>query len=540
MGKQRADWRSREGSLITPHIVPGKPKLPYHAFKNYVETEDIDGYLHHFERLCQLHEINAADQVTLLVSKLAGRAAEAYRTMPDEDSRDYQKVKQAILDRYAITPEAYRQRFRESRKTEKDTHMEWTHRLTRAGKGWVQAAQATTVEDMLQLLLLEQFFQGLTPDLQNWLRDRKPRILTEAARWADEYQDARRAQQAQARSILGAANRPPTINPTPALRPGGGNYQTPPRYNNARSFIRCHTCNQQGHMQRDCPRNRNRSTWNTPTNFPANRAAVHCYQSEPRQPFFGTQFNEESLGTLHEVNPLQAAADNRQGHRQGVHVEGKRLQGLRDSGATITLVRNHLVPKHQLTGEYVAVRVAGGAIYKIPTAKVHLDWGAGSGNVEVGLMQDLPADVILGNDLGELTSAFVSPHPAQEALPVVTRQQARTTASSEHSEAPELRLPFAMNFVFLTLSISPTFALSSVTLTTTPGAHVEGRSNQNFPASQRLLETLQTIRVSSPGNQALQAIQVQEGEGSSLNAAGVPKSVDQVQDLPEVEMAEAA
>ncbi|KAM4710135.1 LOW QUALITY PROTEIN: uncharacterized protein O3C94_000139 [Discoglossus pictus] len=421
----------------TTHTT-GVAKIPYHAFKNYVETEDIDGYLHDFERLCQLHEINAADQVPLLVGKLAGRASEAYRTMPDEDSRDYQKVKQAILDRYAITPEAYRQRFRESRKTEKDTHMEWAHRLTRAGKGWVQAAQATTVEDMLQLLLLEQFFQGLTPDLQNWLRDRKPRILTDAARWADEYQDARRAQRAQARSILGAANPPPAINPTPALRPGGGNYQTPPRYNNARSFIRCHTCNQQGHIQRHCPRNRNRSTWNTPTNSPANRAAVHCYQSEPRQPFFGTRSNEESLGTLHEVNPVQAAADNRQGHRQGVHVEGKRLQGLRDSGATITLVRNHLVPKQQLTGEYVAVRVAGGAIYKIPTAKVHLDWGAGSGNVEVGLMQDLPADVILGNDLGELTSAFVSQYPAQEALPVVTRQQVRTTASSEHSQAPTL------------------------------------------------------------------------------------------------------
>ncbi|KAM4663490.1 uncharacterized protein O3C94_011742 [Discoglossus pictus] len=438
MEKQRADRRSREGSQITPHIIPGKPKIPYHSFKNYVETEDIDAYLHDFERLCQLHEINAADQVPLLVGKLAGRASEAYRTMPDEDSGDYQKVKQAILDRYAITPEAYRQRFRESRKTEKDTHMEWSHRLTRAGKGWVQAAQATTVEDMLQLLLLEQFFQGLTPDLQNWLRDRKPRILTDAARCADEYQDARRAQRAQARSILGAANPPPAINPTLALHPGSGNYQTPPRYNNARSFFRCHTCNQQGHIQRHCPRNRNRSTWNTPTNSPANRAAVHCYQSEPRQPFFGTLSNEKSLGTLHEVNPVQAAADNRQGHRQGVHVEGKRLQGLRDSGATITLVRNHLVPKQQLTLEYVAVRVAGGAIYKIPTAKVHLDWGAGSGNVEVGLMQDLPADVILGNDLGELTSAFVSQYPAQEALPVVTRQQARTTASSEHSEAPTL------------------------------------------------------------------------------------------------------
>ncbi|KAM4676056.1 LOW QUALITY PROTEIN: uncharacterized protein O3C94_008702 [Discoglossus pictus] len=424
MEKQRADRRSREGSLITPHILPGKPKIPYNAFKNDVETEDIDGYLHNFERLCQLHEINAADQVPLLVGKLAGRASEAYRTMPDEDSRDYQKVKQAILDRYAIT------RFRESRKTEKDTHMERAHRLTRAGKGWVQAAQATTVEDMLQLLLLEQFFQGLTPDLQNWLRNRKPCILTDAARWGDEYQDARRAQRAQARSILGAANPPPAINATPALRTGGGNYQTPPWYNNARSFIRCHTCNQQGHIQRHCPRNRNRSTWNTPTNSPANRAAVHCYQSA------STTFLRDPLGTLHEVNPVQAAADNRQGHRQGVHIEGKRLQGLRDSGATITLVRNHLVPKQQLTGEYVAVRVAGGAIYKVPTAKVHLDWGAGSGNVEVGLMQDLPADVILGNDLGELTSAFVSQYPAQEALPVVTWQQARTTASSEHSEAP--------------------------------------------------------------------------------------------------------
>ncbi|KAM9326851.1 uncharacterized protein PAF06_003086 [Gastrophryne carolinensis] len=70
-----------------------------------------------------------------------------------------------------------------------------------------------------------------------------------------------------------------------------------------------------------------------------------------------------------------------------------------------------------------AVRVAGGAVFRLPTARVHLDWDAESGRVHVGLMDNLPAEVLLGNDLGAMTSAYATPGPAS-INPVTTRAQA--------------------------------------------------------------------------------------------------------------------
>ncbi|XP_044146655.1 uncharacterized protein LOC122935008 [Bufo gargarizans] len=438
VAKQNAIQRVGERAPAPTSTTQGKAKIPYQAFKNYTEGEsDIDEYLQDFERLCQLHDISPADQVPLLAGRLSGRAAEAYRTVPDEDIRNYHKVKQAILARYAITSEAYRLKFRDIKKQTKDSHTEWAHQLQRAAKGWMEATRVTTMEEMFQLIVMEQFFNGLTTELQNWVRDRKPRTLPEAAKLADEFQDTRRDQRTPHRTTYGSTTPLPAVTTLAHPRPAASHNQYPPRYN-TRPPIRCHTCNQQGHIQRDCPRNRPRQNWNYQGPSPPNRAAVHCCQRESVLPTSTITSIEEPLGILHEVNPIQAASDNRQGHRQVVHMEGKSIQGLRDSGATLTLVRNHLVPKHTLTGDCVAVRVAGGAIYKVPTAKVHLNWGAGHGNVEVGIMQDLPADVILGNDLGELTSAFVPQPTIQEAYPVVTRQQARTTAPSDHSEAQTL------------------------------------------------------------------------------------------------------
>ena len=48
--------------------------------------------------------------VWLLKSKLSGKASKVVRHL--EDTSDYTKVKQAILDAYSITEEGYRQEFR--------------------------------------------------------------------------------------------------------------------------------------------------------------------------------------------------------------------------------------------------------------------------------------------------------------------------------------------------------------------------------------------------------------------------------------------
>ena len=54
---------------------------------------------------------------------------EAYAAMATEDASDYDKVKAAILKRYNINDETYRQRFRAATKTGDESHRELLVRL---------------------------------------------------------------------------------------------------------------------------------------------------------------------------------------------------------------------------------------------------------------------------------------------------------------------------------------------------------------------------------------------------------------------------
>ncbi|CAJ0937133.1 unnamed protein product [Ranitomeya imitator] len=221
------------------------------AFDQLGEAEeDIDGFLQDFERQCALHQVKPEGQVQILAaSKLTGRAADAYHTVPDEDCMDYERIKEVILARYALTPEAYRQKFRGLIKRVTDTHAEWASKLRQSLLQWVQGSQATTKEDILQLFLLERFFNGLTPETQEWLRDRRPTTLEEAARLANEHHDARRLQLSESKMVTRGPHmdlegpKPPKIVGGPARNPA---YHSPPG-------ARCHTCRQLGHLQRQCP-----------------------------------------------------------------------------------------------------------------------------------------------------------------------------------------------------------------------------------------------------------------------------------------------
>lgn len=131
----------------------------------------------------------------------------------------------------------------------------------------------------------------------------------------------------------------------------------------------------------------------------------------------------------------KATPANMEGHLQLVKVNGRELQGLRDSGASITLIQPSLVsPNQWIRNRKIKISMAGGQITVIPMARVHLDWGQGVGKVDVGLLDGLPTSVILGNDLGQgLGSYFVG---------AITRSQTRTTAAGPpNASTPAICVP---------------------------------------------------------------------------------------------------
>lgn len=93
------------------------------------ETDDIEAYLTTFERLMVSYEIKTDRWVYKLAPQLTGKAQQAYAAMSSEQATHYEAVKKAILIRYDINQESYRQRLRTMARKEGESNRELTARL---------------------------------------------------------------------------------------------------------------------------------------------------------------------------------------------------------------------------------------------------------------------------------------------------------------------------------------------------------------------------------------------------------------------------
>ncbi|KAL1263456.1 hypothetical protein QQF64_006195 [Cirrhinus molitorella] len=75
------------------------------------EMDDIEHYLTTFERIATVCKWPSEDWAIRLVPLLTGKARAAYVAMDVEEMTDYGQVKEAILKKYSINSETYRQRF---------------------------------------------------------------------------------------------------------------------------------------------------------------------------------------------------------------------------------------------------------------------------------------------------------------------------------------------------------------------------------------------------------------------------------------------
>ena len=87
------------------------PKLP--AFND--GKDDIDAYLHRFERYAVGQNWNKEDWAINLSALLTGKALEVYSRLPDVEANDFEKLKSALLKRYEYTADGFRSKLLTSR-----------------------------------------------------------------------------------------------------------------------------------------------------------------------------------------------------------------------------------------------------------------------------------------------------------------------------------------------------------------------------------------------------------------------------------------
>lgn len=97
---------------------------------------EIDTYFDHFEKTATHLKWPIECWTTLLQSVLVGKAHEAYAALSLSDSASYELVKETILKTYELVPEAYRQKFRNYKKYDNQTYVEFARVKETAFDRW--------------------------------------------------------------------------------------------------------------------------------------------------------------------------------------------------------------------------------------------------------------------------------------------------------------------------------------------------------------------------------------------------------------------
>ena len=124
----------------------------------------------------------------LLQSVVIGKAREIFTQLSLEQSSDYDKVKELILKPYELVPEAYRQKFRNCRKENGQTHVEFARTKEQLFDRWCSSKKiGSDYPKLRQLMLVEEFKRCINSDVKSFLDEKEVETLGKAARLADDY-----------------------------------------------------------------------------------------------------------------------------------------------------------------------------------------------------------------------------------------------------------------------------------------------------------------------------------------------------------------
>lgn len=385
-----------QGTPFPPvHMGWTAPKMP-----SFDEEDDIEHYLTTFERIALASQWPMDMWALYLVPLLRGKARAAYVAMDIIDSRDYVKVKQAILRKMEINAETYRLGFRSMSIREGETARELQSRLKDLYEKWLNPKQKSK-EEIGEQIILEQFLRMLNPELRVWVKEHNPQTSKEAADLAETFIAARRTSKGYQLGTQGSGGKPqgpPRDTKKPSYGKSAGDARV---FNRSNSFpsqnsaavrpkVICHSCGQPGHIKPECPVNK---------------------VTDSRLFFCPGSRDVRSVMSTDAIVPVK--------------VKGKTWQALIDSGSSQTFIRRAcLFPEEVTNIGKIRVRCIHGDETEYPTVSTTIEIQGQKYLLTVGVMDTCPYPVILGQDVPVLAELLQGCEVTAQSY-VTTRAQAR-------------------------------------------------------------------------------------------------------------------
>nr|XP_060616151.1 zinc finger protein 397-like isoform X2 [Anolis sagrei ordinatus] len=148
--------------------------------------DEAKAFLASFEQVAKACRWPKEEWVARLLPALSGEAEQAFQSLEAGDREDYGKVKVAILRAETLRAELQRQHFRQFCCQEVEDPRRVYSQVQELCSRWLKPERRSK-EQILELLVLEQFLASLPQDLQGWVRSAGPETCSQAVALAEDF-----------------------------------------------------------------------------------------------------------------------------------------------------------------------------------------------------------------------------------------------------------------------------------------------------------------------------------------------------------------
>ena len=375
------------------------------------QEKEVDKYFLHFEKVAENLKWPKEHWTLLLQSVIIGKAREIYTQLTVQQSSSYDTVKELILKAYELVPEAYRQKFRNCKKENEQTHVEFARTKEQLFDRWCSSKKiGSDHEKLRQLMLVEEFKRCINLDIKSFLDEKQVETLEAAARLADDYalthkvsfinksNPSRRPFFPHSGSKHSPSNPPgshsQTITPKP--KPSGEN-----KDQNPLSQPICNYCKRTGHIISEClhlKRKKEKQEGLKPTGLTSLRSKPQsCVKEE--DPIQTERPETDSVMEIYEPFLSDGFVSLNSDYAQSTPIKI-----LRDTGASQSLILADTLPFSEKTSSGTSVLIQGVecGFVNVPLHNIYLSSDLVTGLVAVGIRPSLPfkgVHLLLGNDL---------------------------------------------------------------------------------------------------------------------------------------------
>lgn len=394
------------------------------------DDEDVEEYFQIFEKAALALKIPKEDWVGNLCHRLNDKSRSVFLELSEAETKNYETVREKILDAHQLTAEYYRHKFRTSVKKSNEDFSSWAMRTHRYFDHWMRAADCQDDADKIsEQIVIEQLIDSVSPELQIWLKDHKINSTLELGKRANEYVQARKGPRidgkyigkkqftsksksgesknvlAEARTLVSPEHKTELVS-----KQGKAKERTP------KELIKCYNCQELGHYANSCPKSDRRKLA-----AKGNAQGYLCFKP------IDEEMNVKSFSLTGRINCDEAKM-------------------LVDSGCSRTLVHRKFLRPQMKTGQFMSVLLANGESLTIPLARVQIESKHGNHEELVGIVDDLPVDCLLGRSSygrsltrEDLLEQWENEIPNCESIEfdeafVVTRRQAGLKAAQERRD----------------------------------------------------------------------------------------------------------